>query len=398
MTRAYILIGAALLPAALFARDINLDDIYLRKDSPTARRLPVQKLDAYQSVRAHLVDRGVIFAGWLVGPELFYIQEAPGLSTNIISTYNADKQRRTEITRIPGVITAVRPSSDGGFIAIKRLIQRDEIVPGGETVIYSFRTGKTLAFATPTGFLDFDIPEGPASIVYEASEGMVEYHPDTGRRRLVMEKRKYASYVVRGGATVALLSPGRGHTLLISGGGGNYSARIFGGPASFAVSGIGSAAETYWLDAHTLAFRGGAPGSYSVQLYDIRKRSSATLLPSSLNTAITYSRHSSTLSFLSDQLICLYDLHSARTLMTGLEGEEVSLSPNGGRFISILNGRLFIVNILGIGRNELLLRRSWSKILATYRELERERSHWENEYSLDYIRRKIRLYSSLIDG
>ncbi|HPO45265.1 MAG TPA: hypothetical protein PK875_05660, partial [Spirochaetota bacterium] len=198
MTRAYILIGAALLPAALFARDINLDDIYLRKDSPTARRLPVQKLDAYQSVRAHLVDRGVIFAGWLVGPELFYIQEAPGLSTNIISTYNADKQRRTEITRIPGVITAVRPSSDGGFIAIKRLIQRDEIVPGGETVIYSFRTGKTLAFATPTGFLDFDIPEGAASIVYEASEGMVEYHPDTGRRRLVMEKRKYASYVVRG--------------------------------------------------------------------------------------------------------------------------------------------------------------------------------------------------------
>jgi len=75
----------------------------------------------------------------------------------------------------------------------------------------------------------------------------------------------------------------------------------------------------------------------------------------------------------------------------------VSLSPNGNRFISILNGRLFIVTIDCIGKNEILLRRSWAAILATYRELSLDKRHWENEYSLDYIRRKIRLYSTLIN-
>jgi len=397
LTRASLLLCAVLLPATLFARDINLDDIYLRTDSPVARRLPVQKLDAYQSAQAHLVDRGVIFAGWLSGRELFYIQEVPGLAINIVSTYNADRQRRSEIIRIPGVITAARSSSDGSFIALKRLIQKDSIVPDGETVIYTFRTGKTRVLPSPTGFLDFDIPEGTPSLVFEAREGIVEYYPDSGRTRLLMEKRRYAGMAVQGGTTLALLSPDRGHTLVISGGGGNYSARLFGERASFAVPGVGSATETFWLDSHTLAFRGGSPGSYSVHRYDIRKKTSTTLLASSLNTAMTFSRHASILSFLNDQLICLHSAPVNRTLLTGLEGEEVSLSPNGNRFISILNGRLFIVTIDCIGKNEILLRRSWAAILATYRELSLDKRHWENEYSLDYIRRKIRLYSTLIN-
>lgn len=397
MIRISLLLCAVLLPAALFARDINLDDIYLKSGSPLARRLPVQKLDAYQSVQAHLVDRGVIFAGWLSGRELFYIQEVPGLALNIVSTYNADRQRRAEMTRIPGVITAVRTGSDGSFIALKRLIQKDDIVPGGETVVYTFRTGKTRVLPSPSGFLDFDIPEGPPSLVFETREGFVEYYPDSGRTRLLMGKKRYAEMAVQGGTILALLSPDRGHTLVISGGGGNYSARIFDERSSFAVPGVGSAAETFWLDSNTLAYRGGFPGSYSVHRYDIRKKISITLLASSMNTAMTFSRHSSILSFLNDQVICLYNAPADRTLVTGLEGEEVGLSPNGNRFVSILNGRLFIVSIDGIGKNEILLRRSWAAILATYRELSLDKRHWENEYSLDYIRRKIRLYSTLIN-
>ncbi len=387
-----------LLPAALFARDINLDEIYFRKDCPCARRLAIQKLDAYQSVRAHLVDRDVVFAGWLSGSEIFYIQEIPGLAANILFLYNADRQRRTERARIPGIITAVRASTDGGFIALKRLIRKEDPVPGGETVIYSFRSGKTSILPTATGFLDFNIPTGNPAIVYETSAGITEYDPDTGQTRLLMGKRRYADATVAGGTTMALLSPDRRNTLIISGGGGSYAARLYGDRPSFSISGISSAAETFWIDAHTLAFRSGTPGNFSVRRYDVRKKTSVTLLTSSLNTSLAYSPHAATLSFLNDQLICLHSVRDRKTLLTGIEGEDVSLSPPGSRFVSLFNKRLFIVNIELIKKNELLLRRTWASLLASYRQLALEKPSWENEYSLDYIRRKIRLYTSLIDG
>ncbi|HSV96695.1 MAG TPA: hypothetical protein VLM75_07155 [Spirochaetota bacterium] len=387
-----------LLPAALFARDINLDELYFRKDSLRAQRLAIQKLDAYQSVQAHLVDSNVIFAGWLSGPELFYIQEVPGLAGNILFQYNAYRQRRAERTRIPGIITAVRTSPDGSFLALKRLIRKEDVVPSGETVIYSFRTGKTSILPTATGFLDFDIPSGEPAIVYEAPAGITEYHPDTGRTRLLIEKRRYADIAVPGGTTMALLSPDRRNTLVLCGGGGSYAARLYGGRTSFPIPGISSASETFWVDAHTIAFRSGAPGSYSVRLYDVRNKTVVTLLSSSLNTSLSYSPHAATLSFLNDQVICLYAVHDGKTLITGIEGEDVSLSASGSRFISLFNRRLFIVNIELMKKNEILLRRSWASLLASYRELSLDRRYWENEYSLDYIRRKIRLYSSLIDG
>ncbi len=387
-----------LLPADLLARDINLDELYFKKDSLRAERLAILKLDAYQSVQAHLVDRDVVFAGWLSGSDLFYIQEVPGLSVNILFQYNAYRQRRTERSRIPGVLTAARASPDGSFIALKRLIRKEDVVPSGETVIYSFRTGKTGILPTQTGFLDFDIPSGEPAIVYESSAGITEYHPDTGRTRLLIEKRRYADIAVPGATTMALLSPDRRNTLVISGGGGSYAARLYGVRTSFPIPGISSASETFWVDAHTIAFRSGSPGSFSVRRYDVRSRTASTLLSSSLNTSLTYSPHAATLSFLNDQVICLHTIRDGKTLITGIEGEDVSIPATGSRFISLFNRRLFIVNIELIKRNELLLRRSWASILASYRELSLDKRYWENEYSLDYIRRKIRLYSSLIDG
>ncbi|MGV7927963.1 MAG: hypothetical protein AB2L13_03490 [Spirochaetota bacterium] len=398
MFRASVACICLLLPAALFARDINLDELYFRKDSLRAQRLAIQKLDTYQSVQAHLVDRNIVFAGWLSGSELFYIQEVPGLATNILFLYNVDRQRRTERARIPGIVTAVRASSDGSFLALKRLIHRNDVVPSGETVIYSLRTGKTDILPTPTGFLDFDIPTGEPVLVYETSAGITEYRPDNGSTRLIMEKRRYADTAVPGGTTMAFLSPDRRNTLVISGGGGNYSARLYGGRTSLPVSGISSASETFWLNAHTFAFRSGAPGGFSVRRYDVRSRTAVTLLSSSLNTSLGYSPHSATLSFLNDQVICLHSVRDGKTMLTGIEGEDVSLSPPGNRFISIFNKRLFIVNIELVKKNELLMRRSWTAILTAYRELALEKRYWENEYSLDYIRRKIRLYTSLIDG
>ena len=49
-----------LLPAELCARDINLDELYFKKDSLRAQHLAIQKLDVYQSVQAHLVDRAAL--------------------------------------------------------------------------------------------------------------------------------------------------------------------------------------------------------------------------------------------------------------------------------------------------------------------------------------------------
>jgi hypothetical protein len=43
------------------------------------------------------------------------------------------------------------------------------------------------------------------------------------------------------------------------------------------------------------------------------------------------------------------------------------------------------------------LRRCWEEILAVYLDVKGNRLEWVNEYSLDYVNRKIHVYTSLLN-
>lgn len=82
--------------------------------------------------------------------------------------------------------------------------------------------------------------------------------------------------------------------------------------------------------------------------------------------------------------------------MTGIEGDDVNFSPSGVVFSMILYKKLFVVSPAAARKNRIDMQRKWDVVLQAYRELRNDGKSWENDYSLDYINRKINVYSGLM--
>jgi hypothetical protein len=395
-------ITAALLSATVqvpvFGRDIDVDAIYIKKTSRIYQQIADHKLGAYRAAGAVQIDENVIFAGWASGGEIVYIRELPGISSNIICRYSIRTNTGMELHRVPGVITCARLSPGGSFIALKRLVRKGNAVPIGETLIYRFKGGSISTLSSGYGFLDFDIPATGDSIVLEGRSGIEEYFPASGTRRGILERQKYADIVSGANPSVAYLSPDRKSVLVINGGGGSYAARLISENGSTRIDGISSVSEIAWLDMRSIVFRSGATGSFAVMRFDCASGNRTALMNDTLNSNIVYSPAARKLTFLKDQLIIVYDDVAKQKWHTGIEGEDASFSPGGHNLISLLYGRLHCMSFLDLQKKEMALRRTWEEILAGYRLAEKSGRDWENDYSLDYIRRKVNAYSALLKG
>lgn len=377
-------------PFALSARDINLDEIYIKTSSPYLSRLTLGKLDAYQKVGALFVDRDVAFAGWISGDDIVYIREVPGTDINIVNRYRPRTMKASEIARISGVLTTARIGAGGKLMVVKRFVTGSDIVPRGETLILHLPSGRTTVIRSGYAFLDFSIaPEGD-SVLYEAEGGFTELFPETGRRKIVLKKSSYADVVTANNPPLCLLSPDRQGMLLLSGGGGQYAAKVIMRGVSFPLRGITSAAEVFWLDNRTIAFRGGYAGSFTVMVYDTVSRRTSRIAGPSFNTNIIFSPHPKILTFLRDQVIQI--LAIGKIYSAGIEGEDVTFDPYGNRFTALLGRRLFVVNLQTLKKKGIELGRARDSLLALYRELRDRKQEMENEYSPEYIARKIGVY------
>jgi|GEM_PF-508942 len=390
----FFVVAALTLDAA--ARDIDLDEIYIKKSSPHMARLAVGKLDVCESAGAIFVDRDVAFAGWVSGAELFYIREFSPPDVNIMYLYNARIRVRRELHRIPGVITAAKTACGGRFAAMKRFISKNGRLPVGETLIYRIGSNDVRVFPRVTAFLDFDIPMEGNSIIHETSRGLEEFTVDGGYSTVRIKKDMYTDIAQANAPVVAYYSPDRRSTLLVSGGGGSYSAKVLGRSGSFRVGGITSAGEICWLDDRTFAYRSGSTGNFSVSIYTIGANSATTLMRNSMHTGISYAPQSRQLAFLKDGIICTYSHPGGKTVMTGIEGDDVNFSPSGVVFSMILYKKLFVVSPAAARKNRIDMQRKWDVVLQAYRELRNDGKSWENDYSLDYINRKINVYSGLM--
>jgi hypothetical protein len=392
-----IIIAAFYLnPAALPARDINLDEIYIKNTSPSLKKLALEKLEIYQTIEAVFVDSSVIFALWIGGNEIIYIKESDQLRTNYIFKYRLMDRRYVELCKVSGVITIARVTHSGRYLVLKRLVQGRNLVPQGETLIVNLESGQSKIISSSYAFLDFTVPGEGSSILLERGKGIVESFLDRNLQKDLLGKKSYDDIIISPTPSLCYLSPDRQKFLILNGSGGNYNAKLLRNTGSIIIDGISSSSEIFWLDNFTLIYRTGYAGNFSVMLHNIRNSKTKMLLKNSYNTNINYSENSGIISFLKDQVILFYNKYEDKIVDTGLEGEDISFSPNG-KFISLLYKKLFLVNSELLERKHIELKRSWNLILNLYKALYNRKDEFENEHSRLFIERKIQLYNKLCD-
>ena len=378
------------------ARDINLDEIYLRPSSPYLRRLIIAKLDAYQEAGAHLVDSGVIFAGWFSGKDVVYVKEFPGTEENAVCVYDVRTGQQRELFRITGTVMALAVTADGRHIVIKRMVRRRSIVPDNELYVYYLPTGRSYQVSSNSIFRDFSVaPEGN-SMFHETGRGIEELTLFSKVRRIAVPKRHYSLIVATDNPSVACFSPGRNRYIVMNGGGGRYKGILFGTGSASILKGITSPGEFFFVDNNTIAYRKGYTGYFFVALRNLLTGRETRFGYPSLNTSLNYSVAPGILSFTKDQMIQLYVMSEKKLFHAGIEVEDVSFSADGVNFTALICNRLFIVNRHSLTRRRIGLRRSWRNILRIYRELKTRPGDMDNEFSAQYIGRKISIYSELL--
>ncbi len=287
-------------------------------------------------------------------------------------------------------------SLDGNYLFLKRLLISENNDISGETLILNMNTGKLIFEKSPHFFMNFTrSPEGN-SILIEENPGIFEFFPDSRIKKLICAKSQYSDTLISDNPAFLYLSPNRKRMLIVNGSGGFYKGKIFSKFNDLWITDLTSSAEITWLSNSLIAYRTGYTGNYSIKLLDTKTNQIKTLITNSLNTSMNYSSHSGIISFLKNQLIHIYKISENKLVSTGIEGEDISFSPDGNRFISLLYKKLFITKYNLLEKRNLQHRNSLKKILELYKILLKNNQVWLNEYTLSYINRKIDDYRILI--
>jgi hypothetical protein len=380
--------------AGLHARDINLDAIYINTDSLHYHNLLEKKVEAYQVAGSQFIDRDVSFACWRDGFTIVYVKELPQL--NVVYSFNRSSRLTQELFRITGTITAARISSNGRYLFLKRLREVENSVPRGETLVLDLTSKNIRTLETGFPFIDFSVAPGGNTLLFENKDGIAEYSPETGSIRVRVKKSEYAGIVSPGAPSIAYLSPNGMKILIVNGSGGSYRSLQIAYGTAMAVPGMTSATELCWLDNNILIYRTGGTGSYSVSRYETTTQKSAILLENSLNTNIQFSLFPKIVSFLKDQVIHVYDVRGNNIINTGIEGEDVVFSPDGNRFISLYLKRLFCTGITAVYKKNIELTKNAKQIIGLYQNILDSRKELANDYSSEYIRRKMEVYGRIL--
>jgi hypothetical protein len=377
----------------LHARDINFDSIYLNNDSDLSQKLIHYKIDTYEKAEAQFIDKKVIFADWTSGSDIVYIKEFSRI--NIVYTYNRKHRTKEEIKRVKGTITTAKASPNRKYLFLKIIIIQSNGYPLGKTVMLNIASKEMRQLPGEYPFLDFSLSPSGNSLLYQVKNGIMELYPESQIKKLLHNKNDYKNVLTPGSPVVAFLSPNRKKSFIVSGEGGNYRAKILDGHKQKNINGISSIGEIYWLNNKSLIYRKGSPGYYTVNIFDIQKNSEKKVFGPTFNSNITYSKYPGIITFLQDQVIQVYDIRAGNLFNTSLEGEDVKFTPDGSRFISLLNKKLFITKLNILKRKKLEIKKPVKKIFKIYNKLLANKDHWSNNYSLDYLKRKILIYKKL---
>ncbi len=378
----------------VFARDINLDEIYINNKQGNLARLLSLKHKAYQILKSTPVDDNVIYSGWVSGNRLVYVKEYMNAGTNEIYEYYPASRIRKRIASIRGAIVHTKCALNGKCLYLKMIHLRGNSI-SGEIVAINLHNNAITRKRSTDPLLDFTISYHGDFLYYENAEGIIEFSPDDGYERLFLHEQKYRSGMSRNNATLALVSPLKNKVLLVNGSGGTYSAIVIDGNRERVLDGITSVSELWWLDNSRVVFRGGGLANYQMIVFDTDTGRQYIKSEKSLNTNISFSPFDRYLVYNLDGLISFYFHRFETTIVYPLEGEDVFFSPDGASFVSLYQKRLYLSRYSSLQDNQIELKRNAAEILSLYRRIQLSKENLLNDYSDDYIDRKISIYEKV---
>lgn len=392
MKKLFIAAALMLVNVPLVPRDIDLDRMYINPQNAIYTQLTQAKEKIYSGISSLAVDTRVIYAEWANGESIIYIREYNAV--NIVLAYNRNSGKKNELARFSGTVTSSSLNSSRDTLVVKTL---EYVESGAAAVIWfiSLRDRSAVKHSSPYYFLDYTMIPGSDSILIQGRNGLVRMNPMGDIKEVMVPASRYKE-IESGEPVLSFISPDSKRSLLISGKGGSYNARLLSGSSSSDIPGIVSPLDLCWISNSKFAYSGGGAGEYTVNVYDSTARKKAVIVSGTLNPDINFSREAGMLTCLDNQMIVIFSCANLKRKDTGLEGEEVYFSPDGRKFTSIYRGRLYVTSLNMLQKNRLAVRRNAENISSIYRSALRERTSWQNDYSKTYIEKKARLYENFI--
>ncbi len=381
----------------LYARDVNMDKIYLKKGAGYLSKIIDAKMEIYQTIGASLLEKGIIFADWTSGKRIVYIKENLKYNVNFLYEYYPESRVKKKIVTIKGAIIFARVSHNGRYFFVKRIIKKGNIIPENEIVIIDISKKKLVTLVSKNFFIDFTLSPSGESIFYENYQGLTEYFPRTSRKNKILSAVKYSKIRIKNNPVLAYYSPDRKRSLMLSGGGGEYRAYFYEKSKLLKrLSGLTSASEIFWLDNNQLVFRRGYPGFYRVTLYNLLSGKTHNLSGNSFNTNIEYNINTGQLVFLQDGLVTIYQHVNNKLEIFPLEGEDLKFSPDGNDFCILYDKRLYLVKKYSLYSEVIKMKRICKRIMIYYQAILKKRKEWNNKYTKNYLNRKISIYKKIL--
>jgi hypothetical protein len=380
---------------SLSARDVLLDNIYIKKESSHLARLSESKADALRAASARKIDSGVAFCGWSTGSALLYVKDED-TAFSVYEYYLTSGTRRF-VAKGRGAVVYASVPSNGKYVLVKSLVSGGKsAIPSGLFSVVSVRTGAVKEYSARSQFIDFSATAFGASYVCEGSGGIEEIYPENASNRIVLSRERYARLMTKNQAVVPFLSPDASTVAVLNGGGGRYRAYFFkDGNISGEMDGVNTASEFVWIDSRTVAYRVGSPGNYFPALYFPDTGKSVMIGKKTMNTNISYSPVNGIVSYLLDGCVSFRSMKDGNTETYPVEVEDVIFSSNGNSFCGLNGGNLYVMQRETLKIRNVELRRVAAETHRRYLEALRDSAAYENDFSREYLERKVELYGEL---
>jgi len=378
----------------LQSRDIDLDGIYLEKDSTLYRQITAAKEKLYDNISSLFIDSNVIYAEWSNGDDIIYIKEFAGI--NVVYRYTRSSRSRDEITRFGGSVTSAFLNRNGNFLYIKTLFYNDDAEARSELITLDLDLKKIQKKNSGYLFLDFTLHPSGNGIVQQTGQGIVKTDPVTGESSLLISRDMFGDLASGGDPVLAFISPDEKKSVLISGNGGSYKTKIVTSSGQSTLNGVSSNTDLQWLDNNRFIYRSGGGGDYSVRVYDLLTGKSKEILSGTMNPDINYSAIPGLVTCLDNQVIMIISRDLKNRIDTGIEGEESYFSPDGRKFTSIYLGKLYVSSLNMVEKYRIEIRRNAEGLIKLYRSAAEDKSVWQSDYTREYLNKKIRQYDRFL--
>ena len=202
----------------LLPRDIDLDAIYLEKNSNLYSQITSAKEKLYQNISSLFIDGNVIYAEWAGGDDIIYVKEFSGV--NIVYKYTKSSRIKDEIARFDGSLTFAVLNKAGSFLYIKNLYYNDDAEAESEFIAVDINSKDIQKKKSGFLFLDFTLDPSGEGIVYETAKGIVTTDSAGSGSRVIIPRDIFGDISSAGDPVLAHISPDGKKTVLTSGNGG----------------------------------------------------------------------------------------------------------------------------------------------------------------------------------